>query len=98
MASLTYATVEQVEAGFRELSNSEKAKCAVLIDEAAIIIDSVASEADSDIKNIVTCRMVRRALNDGDQSIPMGATQGSVSALGYSQSWTLSMVQQASFI
>jgi hypothetical protein len=34
--------------------------------------------------------MVERALGDGGEAgIPMGATQGSVSALGYSQSWTI---------
>ena len=34
--------------------------------------------------------MVVRAIGDGtDAGVPMGATQGSMSALGYSQSWTL---------
>ena len=32
-----------------------------------------------------------RALGDGESGgIPMGATQGSMSGLGYSQSWTIS--------
>ena len=36
--------------------------------------------------------MVRRALGDGDNdsAFPIGATQGSMSALGYSQSWQYS--------
>ena len=35
--------------------------------------------------------MVIRALGDGDGTgVPMGATQGSMSAMGYSQSWTMS--------
>lgn len=33
--------------------------------------------------------MVLRALGS-DNDIPMGATQGSMSGLGYSQSWTIS--------
>ena len=35
--------------------------------------------------------MVIRALGDGGDAggVPMGATQGSMSALGYSQSWTI---------
>ena len=35
--------------------------------------------------------MVRRAIGDGQetQTFPMGATQGSIGALGYTQSWTL---------
>ena len=49
------------------------------------------SAADAAIKKIVSCRMVIRALGDGSVSgVPMGATQGSMSALGYSQSWTIS--------
>ena len=37
-----------------------------------------------------SCRMVERAVGDGTEAgIPMGATQGSMSALGYSQSWTI---------
>lgn len=35
--------------------------------------------------------MVMRSIGDGDNSgIPLGATQGSMSGLGYSQSWTIS--------
>ena len=34
--------------------------------------------------------MVVRAIGDGDMSgVPIGASQGSMSGLGYSQSWTL---------
>ena len=88
-----YATVEQVEAGFRTLTEDEEAKCSVLLEEAGILIDSVAYNAPSDAKCVVSCRMVRRSLGDGaDASVPIGATQGSMSALGYSQSWTISNV------
>jgi hypothetical protein len=35
--------------------------------------------------------MVIRQMGDGDDAgVPIGATQGSMSGLGYSQSWTLS--------
>jgi hypothetical protein len=36
--------------------------------------------------------MVRRAIGDGEgaQTLPIGATQGSIAAGGYSQSWTIS--------
>lgn len=87
---MAYATVAEVEAGFRNLTTDEEAKCSTLLDEAAIIIDAYNSDASTDSKNLVSCRMVRRALGDTDiQSVPMGATQGNMSALGYSQSWTL---------
>lgn len=87
---MVYATVEQVENGFRTLTDDEKAKCDALLEEAAILIDAVAADASSDAKQVVSCRVVRRSLGDGsDLSVPIGATQGSMSALGYSQSWTI---------
>lgn len=85
-----YATVAQVAAGFRPIEADEVGKCEALIEEAGIMIDAVAADASADAKMLVTCRMVRRALGNGGNDMPMGATQGSVSALGYSQSWTFS--------
>lgn len=87
---MTYATVDDVQAGFRTLTADERAKCTALLDEAAVIIDAYNSKADDDAKNVVSCRMVRRAVGDTDtQMYPLGATQGTASALGYSQSWTM---------
>lgn len=89
---MSYATVEDVEAGFRTLSEDEKPKCSALLNEAALIIDSYNKDAQEDAKKVVSCRMVRRQLYDGDAggvTYPMGATQGTASALGYSQSWTM---------
>ena len=90
---MSYATVEDVEAGFRTLSEDEKPKCSALLDEAALIIDSYNKDAQEDAKKVVSCRMVRRLLGDGTGGetplYPMGATQGSATALGYTQSWTM---------
>lgn len=87
---MAYATVEEVEAGFRELTADEKQKCSALLDEADVLIDAVAWSADERAKIVVECRMVRRAIGDNSGSdTPLGATQGSISALGYSQSWTM---------
>lgn len=89
---MTYATVEQVQARMtRALSEDEQAVCAALLADAGVVIDSFAACADDDVKALVSCRMVIRALGDGTSGVaPVGATQGSMSALGYSQSWTLS--------
>lgn len=88
-----YATEQDVENGFRTLNSDEKDRCTALLEEAAVIIDAYGRNADSEQKKIVSCRMVRRVLGDGsiggNPMYPMGATQGSASALGYSQSWTL---------
>lgn len=85
---MTYATIEDVEAGFRPLDADEKAVCSALMDESGIIIDATAKCADADAKRVVTCRMVRRALSAAAEGLPMGATQGSIAAGGYSQSWS----------
>lgn len=86
-----YATVEDVQSRMtRTLSESEEAACAAMLQDAAMIIDAYNEKASLERKNIVSCRMVIRILGDGsDVGIPIGATQGSMSALGYSQSWTI---------
>lgn len=88
---MAYATVADVQDRMsRTLSASEQTMCATLLADAAVIIDAYNAEASADVKQLVSCRMVIRAMGDGESSgVPMGATQGSQSALGYSQSWTI---------
>jgi hypothetical protein len=72
------------------MSEAEQSVCSNLLDDAAVIIDAYNSAADMGAKKLVSVRMVTRTMGDGtDAGIPMGATQGSMSALGYSQSWTI---------
>lgn len=89
---MAYATVADVQARMtRTMSADEQTMCATLLDDAAIIIDAFNASATADAKKIVSCRMVIRQMGDGnDAGVPIGATQGSMSGLGYSQSWTLS--------
>lgn len=86
-----YATVADVQARMtRTMSETEQNSCELLIEDAGVIIDAYNAQASADAKKVVTCRMVIRALGDGDSSgYPIGATQGSMSGLGYSQSWTI---------
>ena len=86
-----YATVSDVEALMtRDLSADEQSVAAVLLEDAAVMIDAQAPAASAAAKLTVSCRMVIRALGDGGISgVPMGASQGSMSGLGYSQSWTI---------
>ena len=87
---MAYATYTDVAAGFRDLTAAEQTKATAMLSEAALIIDAYASGADAEVKKTGSCRMVRRALGAGDDNIfPMGASQGTVTALGYSQSFTL---------
>ena len=86
-----YATVDDVQARMtRTMTEDERQLCETMLDDAAVIIDVYNIEAPSDAKQVVSCRMVIRAMGDGsDSGVPMGATQGSMSALGYSQSWSI---------
>ena len=81
---MAYAKVEAIaERLTRTLSADEQAVAKALLDDAAVIIDRVNAEAPADVKQLVSLRMVMRALGDGGQSgVPMGATQGSMSGLG----------------
>jgi len=90
---VTYATPADVEARLgRTFTPSETARCSLLLQDAAVIIDAFAPNATAGAKHVVSCRLAERVMADsGAQgaAVPMGATQGSMSALGYSQSWTV---------
>lgn len=87
---MAYATANDVQARMlRTLTESERAMVSVLLDDAAALIDLTGSSVSDDVKLIVSCRMVIRAIGDGSDGIPVGASQGSMSGLGYSQSWTI---------
>lgn len=86
---MAYATVSDVEARTeRSFTTDEESIITVLLDDAGVMIDAFAPNASADAKKIVSCRMVLRAVGE-DGGVPLGATQGSMSALGYTQSWTI---------
>lgn len=86
---MAYATVNDVQARMTTtMTEAQENVCANLLNDAAIIIDDFNINATTDNKKVVSIRMVQRAMNI-DSDIPLGATQGSMSALGYSQSWTM---------
>lgn len=85
---MAYATVQDVQDRMsKPMDTSQQNICAKLLDDSAVIIDAFNANATADNKKVVSIRMVQRALVI-DADIPMGATQGSMSAMGYSQSWT----------
>ena len=88
---MIYASVELVEAGFRTLTDEERSVCEALLEEAGVIIDAYNVNAPTDAKTVVSCRIIRRALGSGaGASVPIGATQGTMTAGPYTQSWTMS--------
>ena len=86
---MAYATISDVQARLtRPLGPQEQSVCQALLDDAAVLIDAYKATADANRKKVASCRMVVRVIGDSSD-FPMGATQGSVSGLGYSQSWTM---------
>ena len=87
---MAYATLDDIKGRItRTLSATEETVCTNLLDDVAVLIDAYNVNAPSNAKKIVSCNAVIRAIGNGETDIPMGATQGSMAALGYSQSWTM---------
>lgn len=88
---MAYATVEDVKARTTATYTPEEENVlGALLDDAAVMIDGCNAEASADAKKIVSCRMVIRAMGAGNGGIPVGATQGAMTAGPYTQSWTVS--------
>ena len=89
---MAYATVEDVQARMsRQMTTEEQDMCKTLLEDAALLIDAYAScKTEHSAKQIVSSRVVARMMSDdGSSGFPVGATQGSMSGLGYAQSWTI---------
>lgn len=89
---MAYATYTDVETRIgRSLTQSEQTICTSLLDRVALMIDSysVAAGKSADIKKEVSVNTVGRVMVNTEMSIPVGASQGSMGALGYTQSWTM---------
>ena len=88
---MSYATVEDVQDRMiKEMSGPQQDVCKTLLEDAAVLIDAFNTGATDAQKKTVSCSMVIRAIGTANEvGVPMGATQGSSSALGYSQSWTI---------
>lgn len=86
-----YATVSDVKTRTtRSFTTAEENVMSVLLEDAAAMIDAYAPNAAAAAKKTVSCRMVLRAMGDGEGGgIPIGATQGTVTAGPYSQTWTV---------
>lgn len=85
----TYATYQDVQKRLgKTFDTSEQEICNILLERAALEIDSYNVNATSDAKKSVSVEAVARAMNE-TSDVPMGASQGSMSAMGYSQSWTM---------
>lgn len=88
---MAYATVTDVQDRLlRQLNTDEQALCNSLLEDAEVIINAYNAYANESAKKLVSVHMVIRAIGSGDiDSMPIGATQGTMSAVGYSQTWTI---------
>ena len=89
---MAYASITDVQARMTaQLTSDQTRVCTALLDDAAVLIDAFALGASYEAKTAVSCSMVIRALGSAaEMGVPVGASQGTASALGYSQSWTIS--------
>lgn len=88
---MAYATTSDIQGRMTaEMTIEQIAICQNLLEDSAVVIDAYNKDADADAKKVVSCNMVVRAMGNISVDVPIGATQGSISALGYSQSWTMS--------
>lgn len=87
---MAYASVEDIEARWRELSADEKSRADVLLNDASAILDSLVAVDPNDCRQAsvltaVCCNMVIRAMS-ATESDMFGVSQSSMTAGPYSQS------------
>lgn len=87
---MMYASLKDLQMRLgRELTETEQGTATMMLDDAGVLIDAYAPKACPDKKRVVSCRIVMRILNGDQDAYPVGATQGSQTALGYTQQWTM---------
>ena len=84
---MAYATYEDVQKR-KDMGGLNVDSVTALLDDAAIIVDAYNKNASDDAKKLVSCNMVIRAVESSNEGVPIGTTQATATALGYSQTWT----------
>ena len=87
MIDIAYATYEDVQKR-KDMGGLNVDSVTALLDDAAIIVDAYNKNASDDAKKLVSCNMVIRAVESSNEGVPIGTTQATATALGYSQTWT----------
>lgn len=85
---MAYATIEELESRYGALTDEQQERASVLLDDAAVLIDSAATidtEARESAARVVSCAMVNRALQAAE-SDAYGVSQATMTAGSYSQS------------
>lgn len=78
---MAYATVDDLEARWRTLTDTEKTRAGKLLDDAAVLIDGECAppvpltDSDKAAREMVSCSMVKRAMSAGDASVDSQTAQ-----------------------
>lgn len=85
---MAYATVDDLQAGWRTLTADEQTRATTLIGRASTMLEALCdtTSKSADILEIVVCSMVQRVM----VAESAGVSAESMGAGGYSQSWTYS--------
>lgn len=84
---MAYATIADLESRWRTLTSDEQAVALTLLDDAAVLIDSMGTPSSTAAALIVSCDMVRRSMSMS-QADAYGLSQASMTAGPYAQQWT----------
>lgn len=86
---MAYATVDDLEAGWRELTAKEKARAEVLLERASALIDSLTDTTNIDkvVLTTVCCSVVQRVMQVDDYD-GIGLSRENITAGSYIQSYT----------
>lgn len=91
---MAFATVSDIEARWRVLSDEETSRASVLLDDASAMLSALVAVDESDagqreLLRSVCCSMVIRAMAATSADI-YGVSQASMTAGAYTQSWSYS--------
>lgn len=89
---MAFATVSDIASRWRTLDSDEQALATTLLDDAAAMLSArvlvdISDSQQLDLLKIVSCNMVIRAMS-ATQADNYGASQMSMTAGSYTQSWT----------
>ena len=88
---MAYATTQDLMQRWKYLNADQQAQAECLLDDAAVIIDSLVTVDETDEKQMsllktVSCSMVKRAMASNVDAM-LGVSQGTISADIYSQTF-----------
>ena len=84
---MVYATVEDLEARWRSLSEDESATAEVLLEDASVVVDSLKVNPDPARAKIIVCRMVKRAMLGPEQAAGAASVQQTAGPFSQSMSF-----------